>query len=136
MEAMDIARLRKDSRDFFCWNPRKTSGQLHIENSTCRYRQHPCLVLINYASGLSPVPSTQSNGVSEVLIKTLQNSSLQLLISLATKPPRSTAQLKAPCTNPEECFPPRQQWGFSSYCSFQPLRDFPYSLYGNLSSQF
>lgn len=93
------------------------------------------LVITDYVFDPSPVPNTQTNGASEVLIKTLQNSSLQFRISLGTKHPISTEKLKATCTNPAECIPTRQQWDFSSYSVFFSLRAFLYTVYGNLSSQ-
>lgn len=45
--------------------------------------------------------------MSEVLIKTLWNNSLQFLSSLATKPPRSTEKAESPLNQPRRV-PPSQ----------------------------
>ena len=57
-----------------------------------------CLVVIVRVFDPSPVPSTQTDGGREVLTKTLQNSSLQFLISFGTKHPISTEKLKVTST--------------------------------------
>lgn len=87
------------------------------------------LPTVTYTLGHSPVPNTWTKAIGETVTKTLQKKALQFLISLGTKHPRSTEELKATHTHPVQT-----AVGLLILLFFS-LRAFLYIMEGNLLPQ-